>query len=63
MSSFQYLTSTTIRSGKNRFSSDHRRYVWLDEVSTWMGDRLGILCVVDFPIFIPREICLEKTEN
>ena len=63
MSSFQYLTSTTKPSGKNRFSSDHRSYVWLDEVSTWMGDRLGIFCVVDFPFFIPRKICLEKTEN
>ena len=34
---------------KNRFSSDHRSQVWLGEVSTWMGDRLGILRVVDFP--------------
>ena len=49
MISFQYLTSTTIPPGKNRFSSDHRSQVWLGEVSTWMGDRLGILRVVDFP--------------
>ena len=49
MISFQYLTSTTIPPGKNRFSSDHRSRVWLGEVSTWMGDRLGILRVVDFP--------------
>ena len=50
MISFQYLTSTTIQPGKNRFSSDHRSQVWLGEVSTWMGDRLGILRVVDFPV-------------
>ena len=62
MSSFQYLTSTTIPSEKKQFSSDHRSQVWLGEVSTWMGDRLGILRVVDFPFFIPRKICLEKTE-
>ena len=62
MSSFQYLTFTTIPRGKNRFSFDHRSQVWLGEVSTWMGDRLGILRVVDFPFFIPRKICLEKTE-
>ena len=49
MISFQYLTSTTIPPGKNRFSSDHRSQVWLGEVSTWMGDRLGMLRVVDFP--------------
>ena len=48
MSSFKYLSSTTIPPGKNRFSSDHRSQVWLGEVSTWMGDRLGILRVVDF---------------
>ena len=49
MISFHYLTSTTIPPGKNRFSSGHRSQVWLGEVSTWMGDRLGILRVVDFP--------------
>ena len=49
MTSFQDLSSTTIPPGKNRFSSDHRSQVWLGEVSTWMGDRLGILRVVDFP--------------
>ena len=49
MISLQYLMSTTIPLGKNRFSSDHRSQVWLGEVSTWMGDRLGILRVVDFP--------------
>ena len=49
MSSFQYLMSTTIPPGKNRFSSDHRSQVRLGEVSTWMVDRLGILRVVDFP--------------
>ena len=63
MSSFQYLTFTTIPSGKNRFSSNHRSYVLLGEVSTRMGDRQGILRDVDFPFFIPRKICLEKTEN
>ena len=46
---FLYLTSTTKPPGKNRFSSDHRSQVWLGEISTWMGDRLGILRVVDFP--------------
>ena len=49
MISFKYLTSTTIPPGKNRFSSDHRSQVWLGEVSTWMGDRLGIPRFVDFP--------------
>ena len=49
MISFQYLTSTTIPPGKNRFLSEHRSQVWLGEVSTWIGDRLGILRVVDFP--------------
>ena len=49
MISFQYLMSTTIPPGKNRFSSDHRSQVRLGEVSTWMVDRLGTLCVVDFP--------------
>ena len=49
MISFQYLSSTTIPPGKNRFWSDHRSQVWLGEVSTWMGDRLGILRVLDFP--------------
>ena len=49
MISLQYLMSTTIPPGKNRFSSDHRSQVWLGEVSTCMGDRLGILRVVDFP--------------
>ena len=63
MSSVQYLTSTTIPPRENRFSSDHRSQVWLGEVSTWMGDHLGILRVVDFPLFIPRKICLEKPEN
>ena len=49
MTSFQYLISTTIPPGNNRFSSDHRNQVRLGEVSTWMGDRRGILRVVDFP--------------
>ena len=49
MVSFQYVTSTTIPPGKNRFSSDHRSQDWLGEVSTWMGDRLEKLRVVDFP--------------
>ena len=49
MTSFQYLMSTTIPPGKNRFSSDHRSQIRMGEVSTWMGDRLGILRVVDFP--------------
>ena len=47
MSSLQYLTSGTIPPGKNRLLSDHRSQVWLGEVSTRMGDRLGILRVVD----------------
>ena len=34
---------------KNRFSFDHRSQVCLGEIRTWMGDRLGILRVVDFP--------------
>ena len=63
MTSLQYLKSTTIPSEKNRFSSDYRNQVWLGEVSTWMFDRLGILCVVHFAFFIARKICLEKTEN
>ena len=63
MSSFQYLTSVTIPPGNNRFSSDQRSQVWYGEVSTWMGDHLGILRVVDFPLFVPRKICLEKTGN
>ena len=41
--------STTLPSGTNRFSSDHPSQVWLGEVGTSMGDRLGILRVVDFP--------------
>ena len=49
MISFQYLSSTTIPPGKNRFWSDHRSQVWLGEVSTWIGDRLEIVRVVDFP--------------
>ena len=49
MTSFQYLMSTTTPPGKNRFSSDHRSQVWLGEVSTWIGDRLEILRVVNFP--------------
>ena len=63
MSSFQYLTSTTIPPEKNRFSSNHRSQVWLGEVSTWMGDHLGLLRVVDFAFFIARKICLVITEN
>ena len=63
MSSVQYLTSTNIPPGKNRFSTDHRSQVWLGEVSTWIGDHLGILRVADFALFIPRKICLKKTEN
>ena len=62
MSSFQYLTSTNIPPGKNRFSTDHRSQVWLGEVSTRMGDHMGILRVVDFPFFISRKICLEKSK-
>ena len=42
-----YVYDHTTR--KNRFSSDHRSQVRIGEVSTWMGDRLGILRVVDFP--------------
>ena len=49
MISLQYLMSTTIPPGKNRSSSDHRSQFRMGEVSTWMGDRLGILRVVDFP--------------
>ena len=49
MTSFQYFTSTTIAPRKNRFSSDHRSQVWLGEVSSWMGDRQGILRVIDNP--------------
>ena len=63
MSSLQHLTSTTIPPRKNRFSSDHRNQVWLGEVSTRIGDSLGMLRVVDFAFFIPRKICLVITEN
>ena len=42
------LSSATIPSGKNRFSSDHRSQARLGQVSTWMGDRLGIPGVADF---------------
>ena len=49
MTSFEYLMSTTIPPGNNRFSSDHGSQVRLGDVSTWMVDRLGILRVVDFP--------------
>ena len=60
MSSLQYLTSTTLPPGKNRFSFDHLSQVWLSEVSTWMGDRLGKLRVVDFLFFIPHQIFGKK---
>ena len=63
MISFQYLTSTTIPPGKNRFSCDHRSQVWLGKVSTWMGDRLGILRVVDFPFSYATSNMFKKTEN
>ena len=33
---------------KYRFSSDHRSQATSGEVSTWMGDRLGIPRAVDF---------------
>ena len=49
MTRLQYLMSTTIPPGNNRFSSDHRSQVRLGEVRTWMGDCLGMLRVVDFP--------------
>ena len=42
-----YVYDHTTR--KNRFSSDHRSQVWLGKVSAWMGDRQGILRIVDFP--------------
>ena len=46
---------TTIPSGKYRFSSDHRSQTSLGGLSTWMGDRLGILRVVSsfFPCHCP----------
>ena len=46
---------TTIPSGKYRFSSDHRSQTSLGGVSTWIGDRLGILRVVSsfFPCHCP----------
>ena len=40
--------STAIPRWKYRFSSDHRSQATSGEVSTWMGDRLGILRAVDF---------------
>ena len=40
--------STAIPRGKYRFSSDHRSQATSGEVSTWMGDRLGIPRAVDF---------------
>ena len=54
MSNFQYLSSTTIPPGKNRFWSDRRSQVRMGEVSTWMGDRLGILRVVGFTFVVLR---------
>ena len=53
----RFVSSTTIPLGKYRFSSDHRSQARSGEVSTWMGDRLGIPRVVDFFPF------LKKTEN
>ena len=48
---FQNLVFTTIPPEKYWFSSDHQSQAWSGEVSTWMGNRLGILRVVDFSIF------------
>ena len=42
------LSSTTTPQGKYRFSSDHRSEVLLGGVSTWLGDHLGIRCVLNF---------------
>ena len=39
--------STAIPQGKHWFSSDHRSSSLSGKVSTWMGDRLGIPCVVN----------------
>ena len=47
---------TTIPQGKYWFSSDYKSQAWPYEVNTWMGDRLGILRVVDFSIL--REVLL-----
>ena len=43
--------STAIPRWKYRFSSDHRSQATSGEVSTWMGDRLGIPRAVDFFCF------------
>ena len=43
--------STAIPRWKYRFSSDHRSQATSGEVSTWMGDRLGIPRAVDFFFF------------
>ena len=45
------LPPTTTSQKKYRFSSDHRSQTLQSEVSTWMGDRLGIPRVVGFKCF------------
>ena len=45
------LPPTTTSQKKYLFSSDHRSQTLQSEVSTWMGDRLGIPRVVGFKCF------------
>ena len=56
LSSERLSSSTTIPQGKHRFSSDHRSYTLSGEVSTRMGDRLGIPGVVDSFLFVLKII-------
>ena len=48
-----FKMSMAIPQGKHWFSSDHRSLALLGGVSTWMGVRLGIPCVVDFSFSRP----------
>ena len=51
------MLSTAIPRWKYRFSSDHRSQATSGQVSTWMGDRLGIPGAVDF-FFLRHCFCL-----
>ena len=46
--------STAISCWKHQFSSDHCSQATLSWVSTWMGDRLGILSAVGMQIFVQK---------
>lgn len=47
----QVILSTSIPARKHRFSSDHRSQARQGQVSTWMGDRLGIPGDVGLSLF------------